>query len=426
VKGYLTLDSIPSGRKCRPLFIPDDSMWLALFGGALTELQKSYNYEKFGTLTPEEMATACEDIINQWYTDVCSDCELPDGQPILRISLTGHFEQLLDGDWTEPPPEYQIPPPEPRTEPTEQDRICLAAKNAANVLNQLYEEVVDGIGEGLSVAQMGVAVVGLIGTLVSGVVGLAVSAVLEFSLSLLKFFIQAITYIAEDTWDEEFTNSLVCLLINCASDDGSGVVTFNYDDFTNGLYEGTFWLDPSGYSQRLAGQLVYLLQIMGIDGLNLAGRTTAIDDDDCSFCVEGWCHYFDFREGDWGWSIDTYGSYVPGEGFKLATGSVSAIITGIFLNFPADISHAIVETSNFGGAGVQAFLKNEGGYIPVTITKTLAAGEAVADLFEGTTVELLPNIYWNANADTGATVYLRSIKFSHDEGVDPFGDPNCP
>jgi hypothetical protein len=68
---WLTPDSIPEGGVCRPLFIPADGTWLALVSGALTELTKSYNWEKFGALTVEETIAQMQTIVDNYYTASC-------------------------------------------------------------------------------------------------------------------------------------------------------------------------------------------------------------------------------------------------------------------------------------------------------------------------------------------------------------------
>lgn len=54
--GWLTPDDIPTSVICRTLFIPDSESWLAIVTGAILELSQPYNWEKFGTLTPDECA----------------------------------------------------------------------------------------------------------------------------------------------------------------------------------------------------------------------------------------------------------------------------------------------------------------------------------------------------------------------------------
>jgi len=51
---YLTPDAPASGFICRRLLIPNGVDWLALVNGALTELNKVYNFEEFGDQTPDD------------------------------------------------------------------------------------------------------------------------------------------------------------------------------------------------------------------------------------------------------------------------------------------------------------------------------------------------------------------------------------
>lgn len=61
---YLTPDSPPAGEFfCRVLRVPATPAFLSLVDGAITELCKAYNFEQFGTLTPDETA---ELFIRMW------------------------------------------------------------------------------------------------------------------------------------------------------------------------------------------------------------------------------------------------------------------------------------------------------------------------------------------------------------------------
>lgn len=72
MKAWLTPDSLPTGGDiCRPLFIPDDIYLLAAVNGALEELAKSYNWEQFGSITPEATAERMRDMLDAWYSQPC-------------------------------------------------------------------------------------------------------------------------------------------------------------------------------------------------------------------------------------------------------------------------------------------------------------------------------------------------------------------
>lgn len=62
--GYLTADACPTDTVCRALFIPNDEAFLAIVRGALEELTFSWNFDKFGTLEPDEMAACYLDMFD--------------------------------------------------------------------------------------------------------------------------------------------------------------------------------------------------------------------------------------------------------------------------------------------------------------------------------------------------------------------------
>jgi len=126
------------------LSIPADPEWLALFGGALTELLFTWNWEQStGGLSVDDTIAAMQNIIDNWYISTCGGCELPDGGGILRMLQDGSVQELIDGEWQEPTGDYATPPTPARTESTADERKCLAAKNAAYVLQQTYEQTLD-------------------------------------------------------------------------------------------------------------------------------------------------------------------------------------------------------------------------------------------------------------------------------------------
>ena len=140
---WLTPDEIPEDDACRPLFIPNSSDWLAIVSGAILPLTRTWNWEQFGTLTPEQCADRMLLLMEQYYSGECNDCELPGGGRVIRINFEGNFEELVHGAWVEPQGDYAVPPVTAREEPTPEERRCLAAANAENVLSQLYEQVTD-------------------------------------------------------------------------------------------------------------------------------------------------------------------------------------------------------------------------------------------------------------------------------------------
>lgn len=281
---YITPQSIPEETDCRSLLIPASSEWLALFGGALTSFLYSYNWEQTTGISVDDTIAKMGEIIDGFYAG-CAMCRTPGGYRVVRINEDGRLEQLGEGgEWEPATDEYYIPPPDARTDGTETDQMCLAAKNAVNVLKQLYEELAEAFADNLSTAEAITAFIAAAIALVGFEFAPITWAIAAFFLVVFEALYQAIAYIAADLWTEDFDAVLYCILLDCASND-AGVVTFDNDCF-NAAMEAQ--LDAGGLSEvqlRLFTQIGYILYFIGgIDGLNLAGRTTEITNDDCDAC----------------------------------------------------------------------------------------------------------------------------------------------
>jgi len=308
---YLTPQSLPEDDNCRPLSIPADSEWLALFGGALTELIKSYNWEYSGGLTVDETVEKMTEIINNWYSEPCGTCELPGGGSVIRIGSDGEIEELIDGEWSEPSGDYVIPDPEAREGGTEQDQICLAAKNATNVLEQLYENLSESWGSHLSEAEAAteftLALIALVGFEFAPIT----AGVVAFFAAVFAVLYTALEYLGADLWDEAFTDQMVCFLVDCAEND-AGVVTFDWECFTGKLNSLADSFGLTELQLRLYLQVSFILYFIGgVKGLNLAGATTEITNDDCSDCDNTWCWQFRDDSNLSEWTAETWGGGVP-------------------------------------------------------------------------------------------------------------------
>jgi len=317
--GYLTLDEIPSGRLCRPLFIPDDPMWLALFGGALTELTLSYNYQQFGTLTPQEMAAACQAVIDEWYANSgeCDTCVTPDGDPLFRLNAAGETEQFDGGAFVTPYGDWALPPVPTREEPTSEERKCAAAANAVYVLEQLYEEVSDQYNSEVDPALGLAAMIIAVGTFLAFPFAPILGSIMLFLELPFAAFYYALEAISEDLWDAAFTEKLTCVFFTNATE-SDGQVTFDVQGIITQIGEGVNLFDPTVSELRLYGQVNYLLRFLGNDAINNAGGVTVIEDYDCSLCPcndDAYDIYLDFTESSYGWTITT-GSWFLGNGFS--------------------------------------------------------------------------------------------------------------
>jgi len=296
---WLTPDSIPESDTCRSLFIPADSTWLALVSGALTELTKAYNWQQFGSLTVDETVAKMESIIASYYSEPCATCFTPGGYRVARISPDGHL-QLLDenGDWVDGTGDYYIPPPEARTDGTMQDQNCLAAKNAVNVLQLLYENLTDSWNENLQAAEAATAFILSATALVGFEFAPITWSIVAFLTPVFTALYSALAFLGADLWDDDVTHQIECFLLDCASND-AGVVTFDWDCFNGHLNSLANDFSLTEEQLRLYLQIAFILYFIGgADGLNLAGRTTAITDDDCSFCPDEGSVCVGFDDGD--------------------------------------------------------------------------------------------------------------------------------
>lgn len=319
---YLTPDEIPEDDTCRPLFIPTSSDWLAIVSGALTELTKSWNWEKFGTLTAEECVAASQRIVDSYYTEICADCELPTAGKIIRLNPNGEIEELVDGEWAEPTGDYELPPTPAREEATEAERLCAAAANASVTMQMFYENVSDSFNESLNAAAAAAALATLVSAQLGATgFGLALASLIEIGVIIFGVFYSIMEFIAADLWTEGFDDKFKCVLYECASEDGD-VVHFDYACVLDKLANATsLTLDLS--EVRLFGQIAYLLQFIGAQGLDAAGAATNVLDPDCDDCARDWCFKLDLTLTDGGAEGVTIsgGTWTDGVG-----------IVGVFLN----------------------------------------------------------------------------------------------
>jgi len=430
---YLTPQELPEDDDCRPLSIPANSEWLALFGGALTELTLKWNWEYSGGLTVDETLEKMNEIINNWYSVPCAACTIPGGYRVIRITADGHIEELNEsGDWQPGTDDYYIPPPEAREGGEPQDRICLAAKNAVNVLNILYESLSDSWAEELSVDD---AVLAFIAAIVAAV-GFAFAPIIwAVVIPLIAFFelvYRLLEYLTADLWTTEFTDKLVCLFRDCASDD-DGVVTFDFQCLQDGLNGLAITPHFDETQARLNVQLAYILQFIGgIDSLNLAGRTTAITDDDCDYCNPTWCMHF--GEGDdWSPWSSTYWNNSGCDTPAVLTGDVwvanlayqnsnctGNVVRYVHLRYVFASPVVIFDASAGSPDSVSARQIYANGNGSVFDGTLIWNGTYIGGSIEVDSIDVL--FFQNVNNTTGFS--LGEIQLSG-EGENPFGESNC-
>jgi len=193
---------------------------------------------------------------------------------------------MLDGgEWVTPTGDYTIPPLNPRTEPTDDEKRCAAAANAANVMEQLYEQLADEYAANHDLALFFLAIGAGIATLFLPPLGLAAASFLAASSILVAEGFFAFAFLTADVWTGDFTDQFTCILLDHATVEGDGSVTFDLNAVVNQLTnELAFQPDLTLASQRLCLQVGTILKYVGADGLNYAGSTTEVSEDECNFC----------------------------------------------------------------------------------------------------------------------------------------------
>lgn len=454
-KPFLTPVFTSEDWQCRTLRTPNNREWLGVFNSALLELLSPYNWEQVNDtdLTIEEAIAMCEEILIEFFaTPECTDagaCLQPDGARVIRLNSSGHFEQLANGAWIPPTDDYAVPPVPERTEPTPYDRKCAAAANAANVLKQTYEIVSDGVADGLSEAEISALVAAFLLATIGSWLALAFIALLAVVAALFIAFIEIAQFMTIDLWTAEFDDLLKCLLLECATDDGD-VVTFDIACFNDKYAATVDLLSPDALDQlRLFGQVWFMLSVIGADGLNAAGATTAITDANCDDCG-GWCYEWDFEltDGDWAQvppgTSGNYGTYSAGVGWT-TTDAIDTIPTpdvynrmlyvGLDWGTLTTLTHVEIEMEYTKGSffSVRRALGCEIGenfattIIDINSTTTLTGTFQLEWDGEQSSDSIV--VFMRSSAVTGSPVYSGSCVVKRvllrGLGDNPFGEDNC-
>lgn len=304
-KAWLTPDTPPSGtERGRCFSVPDDLELVGAVTGALLPLTYAENWESFGSMTPSEAADIMSAAFEAFVAGDCSvECPpfvQPGNElPFFRRNAAGRFEQLLDdGSWGEPTGDYAIPAPAARAEETEEEQTCNAAANAAAVLATLYEAMTDfyatEVDPYLNQIEWAFQV--------SVVVGAAFGNISAAWVSLVEFawdiFCAALGEVFYSEWDTQWQERLTCILQSVMTIDENGIARFNLNEVNNELVG--FLVPIVDDYFRLRWQVWYMIQFLGVEGLEAAAAQTA-ETGDCVACGD-WFYTFDFAAyGVQGW-----------------------------------------------------------------------------------------------------------------------------
>jgi len=425
LRGFPTPNDIPQDGGYVVFRVPKDNQWAGLILGAAQLLSYSWNWYESGDMTPDEAAEVFRQIVDQAPYETCG-CEQPGGRRILRVNRTGNIEQLTDGEWTPPTDDYEIPPVPAREEATCEERRCAAAANCAHVLEQLYEEVADAVAEGADEAEALAVMIGVAIIIIGGWLGLAIAALVGLATGYFFSFLEIAEFMTADLWTSDFTDKLECMLYECSICDGD-VVTFDFQCVREKMASYTDLLDVNFVTNvRLFGQVDFILNVIGVDGLNAAGATTAVTDADCSDCVDDWCYVWDFEHNGAdlpeGTTMENM-EYVEGVGYKISGENPPGHYDG-FLLVP------ISPTAwGMNGAGASYYVQPGGGAACYIFNypegDTIASAGSGNQILNTDDVEPWTNLVFYVGTDAGTDSVVRQITF-YGTGTNPFGFNNCP
>jgi len=426
---WLTPDTpAPEEFRCRSISVPNDVSLVAAVSGALLPLTYEENWEQFGSMTPADaaaiMSAAFEAFMNSSCAAECPPFELPSGSRIWRVSpTTQHWEYLTDeSEWVEPEGDDAIPAPFAREEEEETDRLCAAAANAVNVLYELYDQVTTDASNDIDALQAATNTAAYVSALLAGAFYPPAVAIIAMAEAVFNTFYELAGAISINLWDDVFTENLVCIFKSNATDT-DGVVTFDFQAINRDILE-QIWTTSTYVT--LVAQVLYLTSIIGPQGLDYAGTTTAVEGD-CSGC-DTWC--FDFPSWE-GWEIVRGyldGSKIieqsPGAGWpwaaytRLTVDTDDCQIRGIQATFTrlggGAVSDCFVKVSPVNSTLEKSVQTNGGG---ITTVRTDDADERYSN-----TAETLLEVYISCGSSRNQQILTCRVWGT---GVCPFGASTC-
>lgn len=430
------------GVRCICVPVPDDAEWIAKFYGAIYTLSQQIWWDRDEAHTAKVVAARWLEVYLEAMNDPCGGglpCEVP-ADPRFGLELiiklirkgVGGFTEMWDGfEWGPPTGDIEVPPMPVRTEP---DRLCLAARNAANVLDVTYEEATDSWNiEHTELALWNVILDGLI-SLVGAFAGPTAVAYATYAKSITDIFVEGFDAIADDVWTPEFTEELTCLFYEFASDD-AGVITFDFDAINERLIELQAAAIVSLNENRalLISQVGYLLFVIAADGLNHAGATTAITEYDCS-CVLPWCYSFDFSVSNGGWAVTpspgggVFGDAVyANNGATFGTHVAAAYWAGEFkdwsqttTDFRQGVDIRIFFTADAHIDSVTIFYDKVSGVYPLTNIDYITVGPTGTNRAASSAPAGLQTWVYSPNVDVLSGQFLRVAMTNHRDFSSPY------
>jgi hypothetical protein len=428
---YLTPDSVPVGRFCRVIVIPDDPTWVGLVDGILSALSNPLAWRKYGTLTPEEAADAWMAMLTEsWETDnvpCCPEFSLDPSTGLPQYSNDGGLTwyRFPDGPYNDDTAPYAPPPPALGKGNAQADK-CQAAANAAAVLAQFYKETFGAFTA--SILNTVLSINGFLYQVNQTLLRLIYPDAVQLGLALEWDEFDFTTQFTAAELTEEQVADMTCVLLDAAIWT-SGIVTFDFAAAEDGMD------DVLGENPGTAVQL--LMEYIGSVGLNSAGGVNSVADPDCN-C--GWCYTFDFTESDGGWTaIDDQGTWDT-DGWHSALKTFTSPVSAYQTLYMKRTFASTVITKVSASYGREVGDCNESGdystaWFPDGVEPALDPHYFVCDFpaspLEWTGSQEMTSINLlllagrhDLPTNPGGYSICTSITF-HGEGENPFGDSNC-
>lgn len=436
-RDFITPPSLPADTQERCLIIPASQEWLGLVNAALLMLTEEWRYEQLyeTSMTPAATAAAAYEMYVRYLEGECGMACCP-----LRYNpYTGRIQQsndgglswfdVADGPWTESLyPQFSAAPP-PRTEPTDEDKLCAAAATAAYVMRNLYTQTGNTLLNYVAATDWEYA--GALGSMLTGflmTIGAAATqpyVAIATLLGIVGVRQQYVDY-PLDNDDEE---QLKCIFLEWASVEPDGSVTFNFNEVWGAI----------DLASPKNGLVRFLMTMIGPDAFNFSGSIDAGLTPDCSGCGEPaeFCYQWDLTTGAAAdWTIDR-GTYIAGTGIR---GIVETDGTGrtalIDIPVPAGVTITRVElTGRFWSSSTPGSLRwGTGRFSQGTYVQRGNAG----GLYNGIVTRTFTGS-WDAGAAGGISMYigngnsgsagvnvdLRHVLVRGLATSNPFGTDNC-
>lgn len=424
---YLTPPTLPATTYCRRLLIPDSPEWIGLVSGVLLPLIYEYSWKQEpGGIPVEEARARWEVMLNEfWEQEDCMSClcEVRYNPATGRLSFrpTGSIDwyEVPDGPWVEPAPVVTYPAPQPRTEGTEDNRRCIASRNAALVVQKFYNDTA-------AIAQAAGfnIVLGLAQTIISTWVttlgaGVGINTALEIAFDILEEDI-----VEGLQFGDEQVASLQCILYCASAIDEAGVVTFDYGTVISEMTADWF----TGFSLAK----ILTTAFLGEEGLNVAGSIHNEDAADCSECGScvPWCYYVNFGAEMGEWDV-LGGTRVNGQGVIGGNyGSTSLSDATVRIDFPAptfvsEVSIGYAKPNGSGANNVSNMSVSNGGTPVASNTSNPVPFNGVKTIVVNAIID---RVYFDLNSGNSAgPVAIQEAWIKGPEGeASPFPPTDCP